>query len=129
MGCSRIETISLMRLQSLSSALNSAFSMLVSSLSRLVVVRRRTTTKPLVLPNINPCRLRDWSDGRGESDGRYRHPLFSDSHHLLNTSRASALSRPNLCCNSLGAPIIFMIPLSRNSVRYSKYSFISILLF
>ena len=53
---------------------------------------------------------------------------LSDSHHLLNTSRASALSRPNALCSSRGAPIIFMEPLSRKSSRNSKYSCMSILL-
>ena len=52
---------------------------------------------------------------------------LSDSHHLLNISRASALSRPNAYSSSLGAPIIFMEPLSRKSSRNSKYSCMSIL--
>ena len=70
---------------------------------------------------------KDAGGGRGDPIEIQSQLSLSDSHHLLNTSRASALSRPNAYSSSLGAPIIFMKPLSRKSSRNSKYSCMSIL--
>ena len=71
---------------------------------------------------------KDAGGGRGDPIEIQSQLSLSDSHHLLNTSRASDLSRPNSYCNSRGAPIILMEPLSRKSSRNSKYSCMSILL-